>query len=81
MRVLLVHQTLGIEIGILHTMMKVGRIKMKVFPTHKWLGTWAYEGIVNSKIKIKNPNNCGIRWAKKTPHQPSWECGESSKKK
>jgi len=46
---------------ILYTMMKVGRIKMKVFPTHKWLGTWVYEGIVTSKIKIKNPNNCDIR--------------------
>jgi hypothetical protein len=39
---------------ILHTMMKVGRIKMKVFPTHKWLETWVYEGIVNSKKKKKN---------------------------
>ncbi len=34
-------------------MMKVGRIKMKVFPTHKWLETWVYEGIGNSKITIK----------------------------
>ncbi len=34
-------------------MMKVGRIQMKLFPTHKWLKTWVYEGIVNSKINIK----------------------------
>jgi hypothetical protein len=42
---------------ILHTMMRARRIQMKIFPTHKRLETWVYEGIVNSKIKIKNPNN------------------------
>jgi hypothetical protein len=35
--------------NMMKVMMKVGRIKMKMFPTHWWLKTWAYEGIVNSK--------------------------------
>ncbi len=33
---------------------------MKVFPTPKWLETWVYEGIDNSKIKLKISNTWGI---------------------
>ncbi len=62
-----VHYTFGIEMRtmfnmmkVLHTMMKVGKIKMKIFPTHQWLETWVCEGTINSKIKIKIPNNWGI---------------------
>jgi hypothetical protein len=40
---------------ILHTIMKVEKIKTKIFPTHQWLETWVFEGTINSKIKI--PNN------------------------
>jgi hypothetical protein len=36
------------------------RIKMKVFPTPQWLETWVYEGIVNSKIKIRILDTWGI---------------------
>jgi hypothetical protein len=53
-------------------MMKVGRINMKIFPTHQWLGT-VYEGIINSKNKV--PNNWGIapKNIGKKPHQLFWE--------
>jgi hypothetical protein len=34
-------------------MMKVGRIKMKVFPTHKWLETWCMKVLLIQKLKIK----------------------------
>jgi hypothetical protein len=47
---------------VLHIMMKVGKIKMKIFPTHRWLKTWVYKGIVNSKksqtIWLLHKNNC-----------------------
>jgi hypothetical protein len=56
MKVLIVHQTFDIEIRtmfnmviILHTMMKVEKIKMKIFLTHQWLETWLYEDTINSK--------------------------------
>ncbi len=54
---------------------------MKIFPTHQWLGTWVYEGIINSKIKV--PNNWGIapKNIGKKPHQLFWEGGEGLKRK
>jgi hypothetical protein len=35
-------------------MMKVERIKMKVFPTHQWLKTWCMKVLLIQKIKLKS---------------------------
>ncbi len=53
---------------------------MKIFSTHQWLGTWVYEGIINSKIKI--PTNWGIalKNIEKKLHQLFWEGGERFEK-
>jgi hypothetical protein len=39
---------------VLHTMIKVGRIKLKVFPTHKRFKTWVYEGNSYQNLKLKS---------------------------
>jgi hypothetical protein len=62
-------------------MMKVERINMKIFPTHQWLGTWVYENIINSKIKVSNNWGIAPKNIEKKPHQLFWEGGESLKRK
>ncbi len=57
---------------------------MKIFPTHKWLETWACEGIVNSK-KIKKKTQTIVVFDEKnkkdkTPTNPLGSVGKVRKR-